>query len=69
MNKMTKEQKEWIDNANYYDLLSKWRFAPIGDEMFQGKTGLYYGKIMNKRRDEVSPAEHTAISKAIGWLK
>ncbi len=62
---MTDAQKEWIDNATYQDLLRHNRFAPVGDPMFMGDTGDYYGKVMaEKKAAEPSPA---AVSKAIGW--
>ena len=64
---MTKEQKNWIDNASYEQLLSKWRFAPIGDTMFQGDTGDYYSKVMAKKKKEVGDGAHVAASKKLGW--
>ena len=51
---MTPEQKKWIDEASYEDLLRKWRFAPAGDPMFQGDTGEYYSKVMNEQRSAES---------------
>lgn len=62
---MTEEQKAWIDGASYEDLLRKWRFAPVGSPWFIGEVGIYYGKVMAKKRSqEVYPG---AASKAIGW--
>jgi hypothetical protein len=63
-----KEMKEWIDNATYAQLLSKWRFAPAGDPFFQGQLGEYYQKIMAMRRHEVGATEHIKTSKRIGWV-
>ena len=63
---MTPEQKEWIDQASYEDLLRRWRFAPVGDPFFQGDTGDYYSKIMGELR-AADPAGHVAASKSIGW--
>ena len=63
---MTESQKNWIDNANYEQLLSKWRFAAIGDPMFQGETGKYYQEVMSRKRAE-NPDEHVAASKSVGW--
>lgn len=59
--------KEWIDNANYYQLLEKWRFAPSGSPWFQGEVGKYYTAAMEKKRSETPPGEQVAASKAIGW--
>ena len=56
--------KKWIDEASYEQLLSKWRFAPIGDPMFQGDTGDYYAKVMREKREHV---DHVQVSKNVGW--
>lgn len=65
---MTKEQKEWIDNASLEDLLHKWRFTPLSanEPMFQGECGEYYKKVMFGKRDK-NPEEWTRASKRIGW--
>jgi hypothetical protein len=63
---MTTEQKAWIDNATYFQLLERWRMAPIGDPMFLGDTGQYYSDTMKAKRAAVGQAEHVAASKAIG---
>lgn len=39
---LTKENKNYIDSLDLEDLLSKWRFAKVGDERFQGETGEYW---------------------------
>ena len=62
-----KDLKDWIDNASYEELLSMWRFAPIGSPYFQGATGDYYSKVMAQKRDEVGQQEHVRASKSIGW--
>lgn len=64
---MNDTQKAWIDNASYEQLLSRWRFAPVGDPVFQGDTGDYYAKVMREKKEQVGGAEHVRISKAIGW--
>lgn len=61
------EMKAWIDNASYESLLKKWRFAPAGDEFFQGEIGNYYSTVMFRKRDEVGNSEHVRASKSIGW--
>lgn len=64
---MTNEQmKEWIDNASYESLLSKWRFAPVGSPWFQGEIGDYYSKAMAVKRS-ANPNAAVSASKAIGW--
>lgn len=65
---MTKEQKDWIDNAEYEELLRRWRFSPSGDPMFMDEAGQYYKAVMAKRRAEPEgQAEHVRASKSIGW--
>jgi hypothetical protein len=62
---MTKEQKEWIDSANYAQLLSKWRFAQGNEPLFQGECGAYYSQVMRQKKEEhPNPGE---VSKLIGW--
>ena len=63
---MTKEQKEWIDNATYEQLLKRWRFSAAGDPMFQGDTGRHYGRVLREKRS-ADPGEHVRASKSIGW--
>lgn len=63
---MTQEEKDWIDNSDYEALLSRWRFAPVGDHMFSGETGDYYSKSLSTRRN-ANPDLHVEISKKIGW--
>ena len=63
------EMKKWIDNASYEQLLSCWRNAPVGDQIFVGEVGDYYNRRMAKKRLEVGDAEHVRASKSIGWEK
>jgi hypothetical protein len=65
--KLTKESKEYIDSLNYEQLLSRWRFAPIGDPWFQDQTGDYWGKRMSDVRGIIGSGAHVATSKKIGW--
>lgn len=59
--------KDWIDNASYESLLSRWRSAPVGSPYFQGEVGVYYSEVMAKKREEVGQDEHVRASKSIGW--
>jgi hypothetical protein len=63
------EMKTWIDKATYESLLSRVRFAPIGDPIFQGEMGEYFSKVMARKREEVGEAGHVSASKTIGWEK
>ena len=59
--------KRWIDSATYEQLLSRWRYAPVGDPMFRDEVGKYYSEVMAKKRDEVGHEEAVRASKNIGW--
>jgi hypothetical protein len=63
---LTPELKQKIDNMNIYDLLSKWRFAPVGDPIFQGESGEYWSNRMNELREQ-DPALYTKASKQLEW--
>ena len=61
---MNKQHKTWIDKASYEKMLHRWRFAPAGDEIFQGDTGPYYSRIMREKREKTDPV---AANKNVGW--
>lgn len=64
--KLTPENKADIDARSYESLLHGWRYAPVGDPMFQGETGEYWGKRMAELRDAPG-VDHVAASKSVGW--
>lgn len=64
--KLTKKLKDKIDNKSYKQLLSRWRHAPVGDTMFQGESGEYWGKRMFELKHK-SETDHVRASKQIGW--
>lgn len=65
---MTKERKAEIDAMDYEQLLSRWRFAVVGDSWFQGESGKYWGDRMKELRAEPGGQERAvAASKSIGW--
>jgi hypothetical protein len=61
---MTNEQKKWIDEASYQQLLFRWRNAALGELIFQGEAGEYYSKVMAEKK---ARANHIQASKNIGW--
>lgn len=63
----SEKMMEWIDNASYQELLTKNRFAKVGDPFFQGKVGAYFLKVMAEKRKQIGQAAHVTASKAIGW--
>lgn len=62
---LTPENKARIDAMSYKQLLSHWRFAPIGDPWFQGQTGDYWGRRMSEL--QAAGADHVGASKELGW--
>jgi len=65
---LTQARKEFIDGLCYKHLLKQWRFAKIGDEWFQGETGIYWGERMSELRAQPGGNErHVQASKDIGW--
>ena len=62
---LTPERKAYIDHLSYDALLSRWRHAPIGDQMFQGDSGEYWSRRMQELRQR--GAGHVAASKSVGW--
>lgn len=64
---MTAKEKNWIDNASIYALLSKWRFSPIGSPYFQDRErAAYFQKVMTEKRNADNDAWVRA-SKDLGW--
>lgn len=66
---MDKEDKDWIDNASYAQLLAKCRFAPIGHRFFSNKTEvqIYFESACAKARNELTQEQRVGISKQVGW--
>lgn len=64
---LTDELKKQIDSMSYESMLNKWRFAPVGDSMFQGDSGDYFAKVMGEKREAVSDSERVRASKDAGW--
>ncbi len=67
MEEINELMKEWIDNATYEELLSRWRFASDGDLIFQGEAGEYYAEVMKKKGEEIGDDARVKASKSVGW--
>ena len=65
---LTEENKAHINAMSIEQLLSRWRFAPIGDPWFQDETGDYWGKRMSELRAQDND-QYVTASKSIGWQK
>ena len=63
---LTEELKAEIDSNTYRQLLSRWRFAPVGDTMFQCESGEYWSKRMAELK-AFDPAQAVADSKALSF--
>ena len=59
---MTPEQKTQIDSMSQEELCRRWRFAPVGDSLFQDDTGEYFSKVL-KEKGGFTPE----ISKKLGF--
>lgn len=64
---MTPEDKKWIDEATYEQMLERWRHAPAGDPIFTGEAGVYFQVVMRGKKDALSFGQRVAASKAVGW--
>jgi hypothetical protein len=62
---LTDTLKKRIDAMDYQEMLSKWRFASMGDPMFQGESGDYFAQVMREKRE--AGVDHVGASKSIGW--
>lgn len=60
-------KKQWIDNATYSELLTRWRFEPIGSEWFDGELGEYFKQRFFYLRDSMVGEDLIRVSKAVGW--
>ena len=64
---MTNNQREWIDNATYDELLHKWRFTTTSEAIFNGAYGEYFAAVMAERRKGMTTQEKVFASKRVGW--
>ena len=63
---LTEENKKRIDAMSYENLLERWRNAPAGDPWFQGNTGKYWRKRMEKLRSQPGGNDkHVSASKKL----
>ncbi len=62
MSKTITELKAEINAMSQIEMACKWRFAALGDSMFQGEVGAYFGEVFAEKGG-MTPA----ISKEIGW--
>lgn len=65
---LTTAVKAQIDALTYEQLLEGWRHTPVGDPLFQGESGRYWGQRLRKLREQLGNAQHVAASKRIGWV-
>lgn len=63
---LTEELKAEIDSKTHYQLLQNWRFAAIGDEMFQSESGTYWGMRMAEMKAK-DPAQAVEDSKSLSF--
>ena len=58
--------KNRINDMNYEQMLRKWRFAPIGDPLFQGEAGDYFAEVMKTKKSQLTDWKQARISKKVG---
>jgi hypothetical protein len=59
--------KDRINRMNYEDMVRALRFAPIGDPMFIGEVGDFFGHRLRILQSELSTAAQVAVSKLVGY--
>lgn len=64
---LSPETKAKIDAMSYEEMLRLNRFAPCGEPLFIGVTGVYFFENMSLKKIEVGHAGHVRASKNIGW--
>ena len=64
MRALTPESKASIDTMPVIDMLSRWRFAPIGAFQTGDPYSDYFQKVMQEKRAE-NPGEWVRASKAL----
>lgn len=64
---LTDSVKKTIDDLSYRDMLKIWRFEPTGVPMFEGSSGLYFGRVMREKREKLEPGEHSRISRELSF--
>ena len=64
---LTPEVKSEIDAMTYTQLLRRWRFAPVGNELFQGESGAYFADSMSELRRKIGSEAAVQASKNVGW--
>jgi hypothetical protein len=67
---MTLERKSEIDAMFYIEMLRLWRFAPLGDPLFNNsEESNYFCEVMKTKRNLIDDSTYSNISKQIGWQK
>ncbi len=61
------EMKDWIDGANYRQLLCKIRFEPANSKWFDGKIGNYFYIRFSRVKSQTSTEDRVSASKSMGW--
>jgi len=66
---MTKSEKERIDKMSYIEMLTLWRFSPIGEDgsYFADEQGQYFQKVMAAKKSILSHYDQINASKLVGW--
>jgi len=64
---MTKAQMiGWIDGASYGELLSRWRFEPVGSPWFAGEVGDHFTVAMSRKRKDTPHDDQVSVKQVVG---
>ncbi|HMZ92971.1 MAG TPA: hypothetical protein PLD56_00480 [Chitinophagales bacterium] len=60
-----KKFKNWIDNADYEQLLYKWRYSIVGEQFFLSEIGNYYKSVMLEKKKSFIPKKIISVNKKV----
>jgi hypothetical protein len=64
---MTSEDRYWIDNASYEELLTKLRQEPINSKWLSKDTGSHLAFTLSVKRRQLTEEERVEIAKRVKW--
>ena len=47
---MTPDQKKWIDEASFEEMIERWKEGQANDPLFKGDTGGYFLDVIQMKR-------------------
>ena len=62
-----KSMRVWIEQSNYKQLLTQWRWGDLGSDFFRGEVGAYFRETMFKKKQIIGDEAAIRISKEVGF--